>query len=475
MYLAGLDIGTGGCKVSVYDHTGGLTETHYREYNSIHENGVHEIDGNEIYAAVAYVLEKIEHKPAALGVTSFGETFVLLDENDKVLCNSMLYTDTRGDNECKELDRELVKAVAFCVPQGMFSIPKLMWIKNNRPEMFSKVKRILLMQDFITYMLTGNACIDYSLASRTMGFDIKNKAWSGEIFHMAGIDTELMSTPVPCGTVAGVSNKHGLCDTKIVVGCHDQTAAAIGAGALEKGCAVDGSGSVECITPIIDELPKDSLACDSGVAYIPFVDNKYSACAFSFTGGTAIKWFRDNFAPDMSYRELDEKIGDEIGKMLVLPHFAGAATPYMDPFSSAVFHGVTLDCTKYDLYRAIMEGVVYEMKINLDELGKYVSLPNKLLATGGGSKSPVWLQMKADILDLPITVIDAPEVGALGTIMLCAVAVGAVQNLSNAGEIFVKKGKTYYPRKEKHEMYMKYYEKYKLIYGSSKDWRQKDE
>lgn len=471
MLIGGLDIGTSGCKITVYNEKGDFIEKQYREYASKHAQDVHEIDAEAIYQAVGDVISSTVQKPEVLGVTSFGETFVLVDENDRVLCDSMLYTDPRGDAECAVFDSQMVKKITYCAPHGMYSLPKLVWIRKNRPDLYERTKHIFLIQDYILYMLTGNACIDYSLAARTMGLDIRRRVWSEEIFAAAGIDPAKMSKPVESGAVVGTSCAFGLPNARIIAGGHDQVASAIGAGALENGTAVDGSGSVECITPVFSRLPESEEICDSGYAFVPFPGDQYVCYAFSFTGGTALKWYRDQFAPESSYRELDAGIRPDPSGILTVPHFAGAATPYMDAGARAVFAGITLETTPADLYRSIMEGVAYEMKVNLERLSTYGICPNMLFATGGGAKSQVWLQMKADILGLPITAIDAPEVGTLGTVMLAAVAVGMVSDLQGAKALFVKEGKTFYPDSGKGDAYRELYEKYVQIYTAAKNWR----
>ena len=150
----------------------------------------------------------------------------------------------------------------------------------------------------------------------------------------------------------------------------------------------------------------------------------------------------------------------------MLPHFAGAANPYMDSFSKAAFVGITLETTRDKLYKAVMEGVTYEMFLNLNRLKAGDIVPEKLYATGGGASSPVWLQMKANILGVPITAIDAQEVGAMGTVMMVGVAVGVFDDLHSAAKVMVKEKKTYYPDAEKHLEHLKMYEKYKELYNA---------
>lgn len=328
----------------------------------------------------------------------------------------------------------------------------------------------MLFEDFIVYMLTGTAQIDRSLAARTMGLDIRKGEWSRDLFETAGIDVQKMSKVVKSGTAAGtvkaeLAEELGLCGTIIVNGCHDQVASAAGAGAFCDGMAVDGTGTVECITPIFDKIPENKEIYEDNYAIVPYIeDGKYVCYAFSFTGGASIKWFRDTFAENMSYKELDETVDGEPGRILVMPHFAGAATPYMDNGSKAVFLGVTMETTKADMYQAIMEGVTYEILLNLKRLETSGIKPTRLYATGGGAMSPVWLQMKADVLGLPITSLFAPEVGTVGTVMLAGVAVGAFHDLDAAKAVMVKEGKTYYPDTGKHEKYREIYKCYERIY-----------
>lgn len=350
----------------------------------------------------------------------------------------------------------------------MYSLPKIMWIKKHCPEEYGKIKRILLMEDYIVYMLTGSATIDCSLASRTMALDIRNKEWSDEILDAAGVDKALLSAPVPAFNVAGeikkeLANELGLSETvKIVNGAQDQVAAAVGAGVFGVGDAVDGTGTVECITPVFDKIPENEALFKDGYCVVPYVfDGTYVCYAFSYTGGATLKWFRDGFAKDKSYKELDEGIKDEPTGILILPHFAGAATPYMDINSKAAIVGLTLEHTGADIYKALMEGVTYEIMINIDRIQSCGIAPEKLFATGGGASSPIWLQIKADILNRPITALDAKEVGACGTCMMNGVAIGLYKDLNEAKEYFVKESKTYIPNAEKNKEYKKYYEAYK--------------
>lgn len=479
MIIGGLDVGTTGCKLTAYDDKGNFIYNSYKEYEINRKSGVHEIDASVIFDAVKEVIRDTakECEISAIGVTTFGETFTVLDENDNVLLPSMLYTDPRGEEEVKELCEKLgekkITHIAGIKPHQMYSLPKIMWIKKNLPEVYGKIKHILLMEDYIVYMLTGNAEIDMSLATRTMAFDVRKKDWSDEILEAAGVDKSLLATPVPAFNVAGViketvAKELGLNgEIKVVNGAHDQVASAVGAGAFEVGNAVDGAGTVECITPVFDKIPEAEEHYENGYGVVPYVfDGTYVCYAFSYTGGASLKWFKDNLAKEKSYRELDESVKEEPTGVLVLPHFAGAATPYMDIGSKAAMVGLTLETTESDIYKALMEGVAYEIMINAERLENCGVIPEKLYATGGGATSKVWLQIKADILGRPITSLLAKEVGTCGTCMMTGVAIGIYKDLYEAKKYFVKEGETFVPDAKNAVIYKKYYEAYRKMYDA---------
>ncbi len=474
MYLGGLDVGSGGCKVTVCDDSGNYIESHYEPYEAEHTGGTHTLDAGLILKAVEKVISSVSVSLEALGVTSFGESFVLLDENDRILNRTMLYDDPRGDEESRTFDRDRVESVCCCTPAAMYTLPKLMWMRLHQPEIVEKTSKILLMSDFVVYFLTGSRVISYSSAARTMGFDVRKKTWDRDLFAHAGIDISLMSEPVPDGTVAGVSDRFGLSGTKIIITMHDQSAAAIGAGALRAGDAVDGSGSVECFTPIMSALPENRKCMRAGASFLPYTGGLFAGCAFSYTGGSALRWFRDGFAPGESYSSLDASVGEDPGNILFLPHLAGAATPYMDLDSKSLVWGMTLSSTKADLYRALMEGVAYEFRINMDMMSEGGVHPSRILVTGGGGRSRVWNRIKADITGLPLTAIDVPEVGAAGVIMICARSMGLVKTLTEAADIFSREGETFVPDPARKAFYDEMYEKYKRMYPLTLELRKKE-
>ncbi len=496
MKIAGLDIGTTGCKLTVFTEEGKDIDRAYRDYPVTRGSGEHEVDAESIMESVLSVLSVMAEKYpdiCGIGVTSFGETFVFTDEAGKPLHRAMLYTDPRGREECLELTKKMdgrkIAAITGLRPHEMYSLPKMMWMKKNRPEVYRQAKHVFLMEDYVVFHLTGQAQIDYSLATRTMAFDIASLGWSRELFELAGIDVSLMSKTVPVGTSAGnvlpgIAGQTGLSETtRIVSISHDQVAAAVGAGVFDAQTAVEGAGTVECITSVYERLPPSDVMYDGYFSVVPHViPGKYVCYAFSYTGGALIQWCVDTLAK--KEKELAAKRGisvheylereyvcehgdsgaDEPTGLLVLPHFAGAATPYMDTGSKGAVIGLTAAHTVSDIYRACMEGVAYEMFLNLEWLKGSGIHFQMLHATGGGARSAVWTQMKADVLNVPFTTLATANAGTVGSAMLTGIAVGCYRDLDDAAAHMVEKTKVYLPDATRHEKYMEVYRRYRKVY-----------
>ncbi len=471
MYIGGLDIGTSGCKIVLYDENGNFVKKAYEEYNVKRNSGLHELDASAVFDSVKNILKCVASEEIkAIAVTTFGETFVMLDENDKPCAPTMLYTDKRGEDECDKLITKFGKenlARRFGTKvHTMYSMPKIMWIKKNMPENYAKTKCILLMEDFVVYMLSGVRQIDYSLASRTNCFDIEKKVWDTEILDFCGVDINLLSKPVPSGTIAGnirpeIAKELGLsADTVIVSGCQDQIAAMIGAGAYDNNNVMDGTGTVECMPVFFDEIPDSYSLYDEGYALCPHINGKYACYVLAYAGGATLKWFRDSIS-EMPYAEMDKLVKEAPTDLLIMPHFAGGATPYMNIDSKAAILGLTFEHNKADIYKALMEGTAYEMKLNLDVIKKYGVEPKSFVATGGGANSPVWLQIKADVWGVPVTALKGEEIGGAGTAFLAGRAIGVYKD----GMKLAETGNTFYPDEKRHEYYLKQLKKYKKIYN----------
>lgn len=482
--IAGLDIGTTGCKVVVFDLKGNEIYRSYRSYETKRCDGHKEIDVNVLTTSIKEVIKDTatKYEITALGVDSFGEAIVLLDKNDTPLTNIIEGTDIRGSDELDELINVLGKNKIANItgqnPDFTFSIFKAMWLKKHHPEIMNKTKRILLIEDFVIYLLTGNAIIDYSLATRTCAFDLNTNSWSKEIMDAAGFDDKKWSKPVPLLFNAGnikeeikkeLNIKN---DITITPAGHDQIAVALGCGVLSPNKAVDGSGTVECITCIYDKPKLYDGMVENYLGIAPFLD-KCATYAYNFCGCSLVDWFRNNFVKNTDekqvYSYLENEFIDKPTGILLLPHFAGAAVPYMDSNSKGMIWGLTLEHSLSNIYQAVLEGIAYEMKMHINILKKNEIKPKKLIATGGGASSTKWLQIKADVLNMPIYRIKGKEVGCKGGAILAGVVSGIFNNIEEAINQMVEYVDVIKPRKENVYLYQKEFKRYQKLYKFGKE------
>ncbi len=465
--IAGLDVGTTGCKVTVFTAEGENLGREYRDYPVRRAVDAQEIDaallGESVLACVKAAKARFG-RIEALGVTSFGEAFVLTDAEGVPLRPILLCTDARGADECRAFcetfGADRAAQIAGVKPSESYSFPKLMWVKDREPEIYARARQVMLIEDYVIYLLTGNRVIDYSLAARTGAFDIRALRWSDAILSAAGLDADKFSTPVPTGTVAGVT-ADGM---KVVAGGHDQVACAVGAGVFAPGVAAEGAGTVECVTPVFAAIPESVRFQDDNYCVVPYFGN-YVSYAYSYTGGELLRWCKDAICR----REHSElQAGDYSGPtgLLVLPHFAGAATPYMDSGSRGAVVGLSLATTDRDLYLACMEAVAYEMRLNMERLAAAGVTFNRLVATGGGAKSKLWMQMKADVLGLPFDTLETEDAGTVGCAMMAGVAAGVFRDLPAARKTMVREIGTYEPNAARRSEYDLVYQRYEKLYDA---------
>lgn len=465
--IAGLDVGTTGCKVTVFSETGENLGREYRDYPVTRETSAQEIDAEALRIGVLDAMRAARERFGfidAVGVTSFGEAFVLTDGAGVPLRPILLCTDNRGACECQEFCNsfgvERAIAISGVKPSESYSLPKLMWIRRHEPEVFARAAFVMMIEDFVIYLLTGERVIDYSLAARSMAFDIHSLRWSEEILGAAGFSVEMFSRPVPTGAVAALA-ADGM---RVVAGGHDQVACAVGAGVFEPGVAAEGAGTVECITPVFSSSPSSLQFQDDNYCIVPYFGN-YVTYAYSYTGGELCRWCRDALCR-RPHREIEAGPYDGPTGLLVLPHFAGAATPYMDSGSRGAIVGLSLATTDRDIYLACLESVAYEMRLNMERLASSGVVFSKLVATGGGARSRLWMQIKADVLGLPFDTLETEDAGTVGCAMMAGVAAGIFATIDEAKAVMVRRTGSFVPNLERHALYSAVYERYARLYDA---------
>jgi xylulokinase len=481
-YLS-IDVGTTGCKCQLFSEDGEILQYLFEEYDFKDVDGFHYVNLEAIEAHLRKMISEVSREFAvdSVCISSMGESFVLLDADDNVLFYPMLYTDSRGEEEAEEIKRVIGEERAFfitgVVPHSMYSLSKLLYVKNHAPALFEKADKVMLICDYIGYLLTGERMIDYALASRTGAFDIEKMCFSKEVLGAFGIDPSLFSKPQRAGSVVGKIKEEWGIDATLVLGSHDQVCTSLGAGVLQEGDAVDGMGTVECITTLFSKKPEHVRMGKQGYPCVPYpVEGLYCTYILNYSCGSTVNWLRKRIMHGYRGEERDfftymeKEMSDTPTGILTLPYFGGASTPYQDLDAKGVIVNLTTDTRDCDLYRSVMEGTAFEMRLNADEVLQYGITVRNAVATGGGANSARWMQIKSDIQEIPIKVLRSSEGGLCGCAMLQAVAMGGAKDLYAARDIFVRYAKEFHPNEASHAAYESHYQKYKKLYKTIKEF-----
>ncbi len=478
-YLS-VDIGTTACKYQLFSEKGEILAYRTEEYPFLFREGARYVNLAAIEACLRRMLGEAarEHRIDSVAISSIGESFVLLDGEDNVLFHPMLYTDERGAEEAEALKKcfseEEIFSLTGTVPHSMYSVSKLLWIKSNEPALFERAEKVMLIADYFGYLLTGERAIDHSLAARTGVFDIRKKEFSEQLLSSLGIPRAWFSSPMPAGSVVGRIRPAFGVDAALVLGSHDQIAAALGAGALCEGDAVDGMGTVECITALFSAVDGGIRMGRQGYPIVPYaVEGLFCTYILNYSCGSAVRLVRENLMHGYKGGEasffayMEKEMADAPSGLLCLPYFGGASTPHQDLSARGAILGLGTQTRDAEIYRAVLEGTAMEMRYNMDTVKEYGIEVRSAVATGGGANSASWLRIKADIEGIPYKTLRSSEGGLCGLAMLQAVAMGGAKDLFSAKETFVRYRDSFLPRGGAE--YVPYYEKYKKLYKTIKE------
>jgi xylulokinase len=490
MNYLGIDIGSSGCKAAVFNEDGQQLAAAYREYDVIFsKDGGAELDSDEVMEKCLQVIQECatqveKYSIRGLGISSQGEAFTAIGAKNQALCNAMISLDMRSrsyvNKWLEKFSEEKLYQITGHTAHPMFSLFKLLWQKENKADVWKNTRKFLCFEDLLQLRLGLEPCIGWPLAGRTMLFDVRKHEWNNEILEAVGIDSQQLASPAPSGKVIGkvapkIADRLDLShNTFVVTGGHDQPCGALGAGVTKPNIAMYATGTVECITPGFDkavfteELKKSNLC-----TYDHTVVGMYVTVAFSLTGGNILKWFRDEFSAQEIKEAEKRKINafelilnsmvKQPSKLLVLPYFTPSGTPYFDINTKGAVFGLQLSTSRGEFIRALLEGVAFEMRLNLEILEKSGHKINELRAIGGGAKSEMWTQLKADVTGKKITTLNVTEAGCLGVAML-ACAADSGKTIDELAANWVKPMSVLYPQIENKKWYDERFDIYRNLY-----------
>ena len=482
MYYIGIDLGTSAVKLLLMDESGKILNVVSKEYPLFFPNpGWSEQKPEDWYEKSIEGLKELikDFDKSMIKGISFGgqmHGLVILDEADNVIRPAILWNDGRTQKQVDHLNNEIGKDklseytanIAF----AGFTAPKILWIKENEPENFKKIKKIMLPKDYLAYKLSGTFCTDYSDASGMLLLDVKNRKWSKEMCDICDITEDMLPTLYESfekvGTLkSDLAAELGLsADVVIAAGAGDNAAAAVGTGTVGNNrcnISLGTSGTVF--------MSSDSFAVDSNNALHSFdhADGHYLLMGCMLSAASCNKWWMDEILKTKDYA--GEQAGiDKLGEnhVFYLPYLMGERSPWNNPDARATFTGITMDTTREDMTQAVLEGVAFATR-DMYEVAKSIGVaPKRTMICGGGAKSPLWRKMIANILNIEVDVPECEEGPGMGGAMLAMVACGAYASVEDAAAAIVKVSKTEKPDPELVAKYEARYQQFKSIYPALK-------
>ena len=442
MSLLGLDLGYSGCKAVAFNLQGQVLASAYREYSMNYpQPGWVELDPEEIWrhtvSAIQQVTDRVSDPVEALSVSVMGEAFTPVDREGRPVAPTFTGFDQRGASHSARLIEQLGADRLFNitgqVPGSTYPLSKICWLQNNRPDIYRTVDKFLCYGEFVLARLGLPPTIDYSMAARSMAFDVHRLEWSEPILEAARLDPDSLPSAAPAGTALGspapqIADELGLPrSTVVVVGGHDQPCGALGAGIVQEGQATYALGTVHCICAVLESFKPD-LGSVGFPCYPHVTPDQFVTLAYNFTGGSLLRWYRDTFAQSIvaqaratgedPYDLLLDDLPQSPTGLLVIPHFSGTGTPWFDSLAKGTVMGLTMSTERRDIVRAILEGTTYELAMNLRLLERAGATVQELHAIGGSAKSSIDLQIRSNIMNRPILAMEVSEAASLGAAIL---------------------------------------------------------
>lgn len=497
-YLLGLDIGTSGTKTALFDENGNTIITATYGYDLFQPQvGWAEQNPEDWWQAcvngIKEVIEKSKVKAEdikGIGLSGQMHGLVLVDKDYKVIRNSIIWCDQRTEKECAYMTEtigkeKLIKITGNPALTG-FTLSKLLWVRNNEPENYNKIYKILLPKDYIRFKLTGVFATEVSDASGMQMLDINTRDWSEELLNELDIDKNILADVYESIVISGKVTVEAAeltnlsIDTPVVGGAGDQAAGAIGSGIVSEGIisTVIGSSGVvfaSTNTPKFDKDGRVHTLCHA-------VPGKWHVMGVTQGAGLSLNWFKKTFCAKEveESKRLNINIYDLLSErasksnpgsngIIYLPYLMGERTPHIDPNVKGGFFGVSLINNHDDFVRSILEGVSFSLKNCLDIIeGMNVKIED-VRVSGGGAESSVWRQILADTFQYPLTTVKASEGPALGVAILAGVGVGIYESVEEACNKIIKGNAKTEPNVELKEVYSNVYDVYNSLYPRIKD------
>lgn len=487
--ILGIDLGTQSVKSSLLDTQKGIIHTEAMAYEiKVPKPRYAEQDPEEWWEATKYVLAKLKASCVsefsaieAIGLTGQMHGLVALDKSYKPVFPAIIWLDQRSEKQVAEIEERISFSEMASVIHNRtftgFAFPSLLWLKENKPSVYKDIYKICCPKDYIRMKLTGNIATEVSDASSTTIFDMPKRDWYYDAIDRFGLDRDKFpecyeSTEIAGKVCASVSAETGLSKgIEVIYGSGDQPAHSIGNGAYQSGVLICNIGTGGVVTTyskrdVFDEQLRIHSFCNA-------IDNAYVVFGAMLSGGLSLNWLKNKVLNVKEYNEIssfaaDVPAGSE--GLIYLPYLCGERTPHMDASATGMLFGLKYLHDRKHISRAVMEGVTFALKDSVLVLEEVGIRADRIIASGGGAKSKVWLQMEADIFNKEIQVINVEEQATLGACIIAGLGTGIFSSTKEACDKFVTfQDKVYYPDQKNVNRYDELFEVYQKLYQRNKD------
>ncbi|MEH7305853.1 xylulokinase [Neobacillus drentensis] len=487
-YVIGVDLGTSAVKILLVNQNGEVCNEVSKSYPLIIEkSGYSEQDPEEwvekTAAGLAELIEQFDGDVKDIEGFSFSgqmHGLVLLDEDNQVLRKAILWNDTRTTKQCQEIykvvgNKRLLEITKNPALEG-FTLPKILWVKEEEPQIFERARVFMLPKDYLRYRMTGNIHMDYSDAAGTLLLNVAKREWSSELLELFGLPLEFCPPLVEShdfvGTVkAEFAHATGLSEAvKVFAGGADNACGAIGSGILSEGktlCSIGTSGVV------LSYEERNDLDFEGKVHYFNHSEeDTYYTMGVTLAAGYSLSWFKDTFAKEEAFDQLlagvDEVPAGSNG-LLFTPYLVGERTPHADSTIRSSFIGVDAAHERKHFARAVLEGITFSLNESIEIFRNSGKTIDSIISIGGGAKNETWLQMQADIFNAKIEKLTSEQGPGMGAAMLAAYGCGWYPSLKECAQVFIQTSKTYHPIQENVEAYRKLFAIYQQVYTHTKE------
>ncbi len=482
MYYIGVDLGTSALKLVMMKDNGELVKTVSKEYPLYFpRSGWSEQNPTDWFLAVKEGLKELaacaDEKIAGISFGGQMHGLVILDKDDNVLRPAILWNDGRSTEETDYLNnvigKEKLSKLTANIAFAGFTAPKILWVKNNEPEIFAKIAKIMLPKDYISYMLSGNFSTDYSDASGMLLLDVKNKKWSKEMIDICSISEDMLpklyESYEAVGTIKSeLAKELGLNEgIKIVAGAGDNAAAAIGTATVGEGACNISLGTSGTVFISSKNFGVDNFNALHSFAH---ADGNYHLMGCMLSAASCNKWWMEEILKTKDFAKEQSNI-DNLGEnnVFFLPYLMGERSPHNDPDAAGAFIGMRMDTKREDMTLAVFEGVTFALRDSLEVARSLGIKIEKTMICGGGAKSPLWKRLVANILNVEVDVPMSEEGPGFGAAILAAVGCGEYESVEKAAKSIIKIKEKIKPEADLVVKYEEKYQKFKRIYPALKD------